>query len=254
MTMSDFDPSLYLTKISGQDYLPARGRIAWLRTVHPDATMLTELIEHSDGYALFRATVGIPGAGSATGWGSETFKDFPDYLEKAETKSIARALAHLGYGTLFAVDMDEGQRVADTPVPAKAKQQPTARELSGKPEPKAAAKPAAAAPVDANALEHLAAGAALNAAMQQHNWSGHDLINALAPVWPHVKRLPDLGTLTTPQLTLARGLVEDTHHVSHIDGPPRIVPGPKPIAEPADDERLSIDELAFEVVTTGAPS
>jgi hypothetical protein len=240
--MPDFDPRPHLMKLKGKDYLPVAARIQWLHNDCATYTILTERIESTDTYALFRATVTLPTGSTATGWGSETKADFTDFMEKAETKALGRALAHLGFGTAFALELDEGGSAADTPVERKPPP-PTARELSGKP----AAKAAAPAPVDHNALEHLAAGAALNAAMQQHNWSGHDLLNALAPVWPHVKRLPDLGTLTTPQLTLARGLVEDTHHVSHLLGQPGIVPGPKPIAGPADDERLSIDELAFDV-------
>ena len=42
-----------------------------------------------------------------------------DYFEKAETKAIGRALAMLGYGTQFAPELDEAERVVDTPQPAK---------------------------------------------------------------------------------------------------------------------------------------
>lgn len=51
----------------------------------------------------------------STGYGSETLSDFRDYFEKAETKAIGRALAALGYGTLFALELDEGEAIADTP-------------------------------------------------------------------------------------------------------------------------------------------
>lgn len=47
----------------------------------------------------------------------ETKKDFPDHTEKAETGAIGRALALLGFGTQFAIaDLDEGERLADSPV------------------------------------------------------------------------------------------------------------------------------------------
>jgi hypothetical protein len=49
-------------------------------------------------------------------YGSESAKDFADYAEKASTKSLGRALLALGYGTAFAPEMDEGDRVVDTPV------------------------------------------------------------------------------------------------------------------------------------------
>jgi hypothetical protein len=35
---------------------------------------------------------------------------------KAETKAVGRALAMLGYGTQFAPEMDEGERIVDSPV------------------------------------------------------------------------------------------------------------------------------------------
>ena len=69
--------------------------------------------------AVFRATVEIPDGGSATGWGSEEASDFGDYIEKAETKALGRALAALGYGTQFCPDFEFGaadNRVVDSPI------------------------------------------------------------------------------------------------------------------------------------------
>jgi hypothetical protein len=67
-----------------------------------------EHVEISPDSAIFRATVTIPGAGSATDYGSETPKDFGDYIEKAATKALGRALAQLGYGTQFVgFELDE---------------------------------------------------------------------------------------------------------------------------------------------------
>ena len=106
MTDSNFDASKYLTKLSGKDYLEVKWRLLWLRTLHPDAVIETELVKHGAGLALFRARVTVPGAGSATGWGSETAEDFGDFIEKAETKALGRALAALGYGTQFCEDYD----------------------------------------------------------------------------------------------------------------------------------------------------
>jgi hypothetical protein len=114
-----FDPSRYLTKVSGSDYLEVKWRLVWLRETHPDAAVETELVSHDGSLALFRAKVAIPGGGSATGWGSEGVDDFRDYIEKAETKAIGRALAALGFGTQFCPDFDFGAaagRVVDTPI------------------------------------------------------------------------------------------------------------------------------------------
>ena len=116
---TEFDPSRYLTKVSGSDYLEVKWRLLWLRQTHPDAAIETELISHADQVAVFRARVSIPGAGSATGWGTEAYGDFRDYVEKAETKALGRALAALGFGTQFCNDFAFGadqNRVVDAPV------------------------------------------------------------------------------------------------------------------------------------------
>lgn len=103
-----FDPTQYLSNFDGKDYLEVKWRLLWLRTEHPDARMTTEIVQHNEesGFALFRAEVEVPGGGKATGWGSETVRDFHDYIEAAETKALGRALAALGYGTQFCHDFD----------------------------------------------------------------------------------------------------------------------------------------------------
>ena len=53
---------------------------------------------------------------TATAHGSEGCADFLEYLEKAETKAIGRALALLGYGTQFAPEFDEEHRIVDSPI------------------------------------------------------------------------------------------------------------------------------------------
>ena len=141
MATKPFDASKYLTDLNGRDYLEVKWRLLWLRTEHPDAIIETELIKQGADMALFRARVTIPAAGVATGWGSETAEDFRDFIEKAETKALGRALAALGYGTQFCEDFDfsaerpngkeraseagngsrpggrrRGQRVVDSPV------------------------------------------------------------------------------------------------------------------------------------------
>jgi hypothetical protein len=131
---SGFDASRYLRKLGGRDYLEVKWRLLWLRTEHPDAVISTELVEHrpAEGMAVFKATVRLPNGGESTGWGQETIQDFRDYLEKAETKALGRALAALGYGTQFCEDFDfsagaapgaaadrngtGGARVVDSPV------------------------------------------------------------------------------------------------------------------------------------------
>jgi len=116
MSQQTFDPTRYLTKVSGRDYLEVKWRLVWLRSVHPDAQVETELVEHRNNMAVFRARVTVPSGASGTGWGSEGTDDFGDYLEKAETKALGRALAALGFGTQFCWDFDFGaeqQRTVD---------------------------------------------------------------------------------------------------------------------------------------------
>jgi len=114
-----FEPGRYLTKVGGADYLEVKWRLVWLREVHPDAVIETELVSHVGQDAIFRARVIVPGGGSATGFGSEAYDDFRDYIEKAETKALGRALAALGFGTQFCPDFEFGARegrVVDAPV------------------------------------------------------------------------------------------------------------------------------------------
>jgi hypothetical protein len=112
-----FDPAKYITRVGGADYLEVKWRLVWLREDHKDAEIVTELRSPDpDNLAIFRAEVRIPGGGSATGWGSCKAGSFGDFLEKAETKAIGRALAALGYGTQFCEDHDMGGMLVDSPV------------------------------------------------------------------------------------------------------------------------------------------
>lgn len=114
-----FDPSRYLTKVGGKEYLEVKWRLVWLRETHPEASIETELVSHADQMAIFRARVTLPNGSGATGYGSEGFDDFREYIEKAETKAIGRALAALGFGTQFCPDFDfgaDGGNVVDSPI------------------------------------------------------------------------------------------------------------------------------------------
>lgn len=128
--LSHFDPSQYLISVSGKDYLTVAWRLVWLRAEHPEATIETEMISHDHDRAIFFARVTVqyvdPGTGeimkaSATGHGSETADGFGNYIEKAETKAIGRALAAVGFGTQFAFDFEDANpndlsSLADSPM------------------------------------------------------------------------------------------------------------------------------------------
>ncbi len=119
-----FDPSPYLMNLKGKQYLPVQARLLWFREEHPNGDITTELVRYheEDKMWVVRALVTVPGGGQATGHKQETERDFPaGALEKAETGAIGRALAALGYGTAYALELDEGERLADSPAqPAKA--------------------------------------------------------------------------------------------------------------------------------------
>ena len=126
MQIAEFDPTPYLRQLRGRggsqtDYLDVKHRLLWLRTEHPDAEIVTEHIRIDETGAIFKATVSIPGGGRATGHGSETAQDFTDFIEKAETKALGRALNALGYGAQFA----EGEAVDQRTAPAKGQHRAT---------------------------------------------------------------------------------------------------------------------------------
>ena len=118
-----FDFKKNLIKVQGgRTYLPVSARIVWFREEHPDWGIITEAVEinHEKQYAVFRATVfNAEGKIMATGTKKEDVKGFGDYLEKAETGSVGRALALCGFGTQFSPELDEvgGGRLADSPQP-----------------------------------------------------------------------------------------------------------------------------------------
>jgi hypothetical protein len=147
MDATVFKPSSHIIQISTnqgkKDYLPVQFRLVWFREQCPEGTITTELldlnraeecetevsvwndekrryekvIKRACGVAVFKAVVADGKGGIATGTKTENAASFADYLEKAETGAIGRALAALGYGTQFTDDLDEGKdRIADAPI------------------------------------------------------------------------------------------------------------------------------------------
>ncbi len=99
------------------DYLDVKWRIVWFRTEHPNGSIATRLLSDPGvSPAVLQATVTLENGVSATGFGQCGEDDWSDWLEKAETRAIGRALALLGYGTQFCEDFDE--IISDAPVEA----------------------------------------------------------------------------------------------------------------------------------------
>jgi len=131
------------TKDGFRDYLPVQWRLVWFREQHSEGVVETEMlhldpdreteeeidtwneeknqyekvVKHAKGFVVFRAVVKDGKGGIGAGTKSEKAASFPDYIEKAETGAIGRALAVLGFGTQFTGDeLDEEHRIVDSPV------------------------------------------------------------------------------------------------------------------------------------------
>jgi hypothetical protein len=146
MQDSHFNPSEHLIRIGSsgkeKEYLPVQWRLVWFRESCPQGTIETEIVHldleyeaeeeyigynsqtrrnermvrRAKGLVICRAVVRDGKGGVATGIKSEKAASFPDFIEKAETGAIGRALAALGFGTQFAPDLDEEHRIVDHPV------------------------------------------------------------------------------------------------------------------------------------------
>lgn len=111
----------YLIKLRGNDYMTVQGRLLWFRDVHPAGQIHTDLHEVG-GVLVCKATVADEAgvviatglatvrSGNGTSWNGRD-------IEKSETASIGRALAHCGFGTQFATDeLNDSGYLADSPV------------------------------------------------------------------------------------------------------------------------------------------
>ncbi len=132
------------TKEGFKDYLPVAWRLVWFREQCPQGKITTakilldpemdtteegyawneekrkseKIMKYAKGFAVYHAHVEDGKGGEAEGTKSEKAASFADYIEKAETGAIGRALAALGYGTQFAPDFegDMPDNPVDSPV------------------------------------------------------------------------------------------------------------------------------------------
>jgi len=121
-----FDPKKHLTKVKGKDYLEVKWRLVWFRENHPDYNIDTNflVLDMDQGIAICQAKIyNSEGKQVASGTKTEYKASFFDFVEKSETGAIGRALATLGYGTQFAPELEEGERIVDSPVEPKDKKQ-----------------------------------------------------------------------------------------------------------------------------------
>jgi hypothetical protein len=135
--------------LKGKDYLQVAHRLVWFREEKPNWGIDTRVHVLDDALAVVEATI-LDEAGNlkARGFKMQGAKGFAQYLEKAESGAIGRALAFLGYGTQHAQELEEdddtpmGQLsdspMASRPIGAGARAPIPAAPKSGAPENKAA--------------------------------------------------------------------------------------------------------------------
>jgi hypothetical protein len=111
---------LPIMNLKGKKYLEVKYRLVWFREEHPDWGITTDIHHLNDEQCVFRATITTAGGQIiAQATKSETLRGFSDYIEKAETGAIGRALALCGYGTQFEPELEEGERIVDAPIESK---------------------------------------------------------------------------------------------------------------------------------------
>lgn len=119
-----FNPEKHLTQVKGKDYLEVKWRLVWFRDDQPNGRIETEILEIDldKNKVIVRAKIyDEKDRLLATGHKKEEKANLEhwlenDYIEKAETGAVGRALAQAGYGTQFSPELEEGDHVVDSPV------------------------------------------------------------------------------------------------------------------------------------------
>lgn len=114
---------LPLTNLKGKEYLMVAYRLQWFVEETSLFHINTNFLVLDDTQTVAQVSVVVlneqgQAVRKAMGTKRETKQDFSDHTEKAETGALGRALIQLGYGTQYALaDLDEGTRLADSPLP-----------------------------------------------------------------------------------------------------------------------------------------
>src|SRR5262245_34245570 len=95
-----------------EEYLEVKWRLVMFRERYPHGVLTTDEVHVSldRRYSRYKPPVADGEGGLATGYGTETAAGFADYVERAETRALGRALAVLGFGTQFV-----GQDLSEMP-------------------------------------------------------------------------------------------------------------------------------------------
>lgn len=111
------DLSKHLTNLKGKAYLPVAPRIAFFRESYPLWSIVPDVVIVDGEPRMVRATI-CDDNGRIVAVAHKTVTAFAGgAVEKAETGAIGRALSLVGIGTLQAMDLDEGDDIAESPQP-----------------------------------------------------------------------------------------------------------------------------------------
>lgn len=105
-----------LLNLKGKSYLQVAHRVLWFREIHPDWQISTDIVDMGPDHCVAKAFIrNAEGFLIADAYKKEDRQGFGDFIEKATTGAVGRALALCGFGTQFTSEFDEGERVVDAP-------------------------------------------------------------------------------------------------------------------------------------------
>lgn len=89
--------------IKGKEYVQVNERIKAFRMLHPEGSIVTEIISHENGMIVMRATVStadgvVLATGTAFEVQSTSYINKTSYIENCETSAVGRALGNAGFG------------------------------------------------------------------------------------------------------------------------------------------------------------
>lgn len=118
--------------VKGKDYAEVNQRVKAFRSVHPDGSIVTEILSLADGVCTMKATVmdkegNILGTGHAQEKEGSTFINKTSFIENCESSAWGRALGACGFGidTSIASAEEVLNAMANQDEPAKPKKPTT---------------------------------------------------------------------------------------------------------------------------------
>lgn len=113
--------------IRGKEYAQVPERVKAFRMIHPDGSIVTEILHMEGDMIVMRATVSdadgkVLGTGTAFEDRNSSYINKTSYIENCETSCVGRALGNCGYGIDVAVSSaEEVQNAIDQQEKAEAK-------------------------------------------------------------------------------------------------------------------------------------